>query len=60
MPTLANEQNKFSRLRWYDDPDCTSNGIYNWSVTNEKLLLEVVEDACAARVGGMSGTWTSQ
>jgi|GEM_PF-3309953 len=45
------------QLRWYDNPDCPEDGLYNWSVTSNNLTLEAVDDACTPRVGGMAGTW---
>lgn len=46
-----------NQLRWYDNPDCGNDGIYTWSVSNNRLVLEVKDDVCEARVTGMSGTW---
>jgi len=41
----------------YDNPDCTNDGTYHWSVAGENIMQEVVDDACEDRVLGLTGTW---
>lgn len=64
LDTISTHSNSYgkveitgSQMRFYDNPECESDGTYKWSVASEKLSLEAVDDACDGRVLGLSGTW---
>ena len=65
LDTLSTHTNSFAKievdgnqLRIFDDPDFAESGLYEWSVSEEMLTLEKLNDNYTARFTALSGNWS--
>ncbi len=61
VPGHTNSGGEFSynetQITYFNDPDCTSNGIYDYVICENKLILILVEDNCTPRIPAIIGVW---
>lgn len=64
LDTLSSHSNsmvKFeitgNKVRIYNDPEIIEEGLYEWSVSGDKLTFTEVDDGFAPRVAAVAGTW---
>ena len=46
------------QIRYFNDADCSENGIYDFTVSGTTLSLQNSSDACAGRIAALEGDWT--
>ncbi|MBU1369485.1 MAG: hypothetical protein KJ578_12330 [Bacteroidetes bacterium] len=65
LDTISSHENSMvsfeisgNQLRVFGDPEIEAEGFYQWSISDQYLQLEVIDDPFAPRVAALDGHWT--